>query len=41
MIRVGEDGELARSSEFINACHNMNTIVQTAGEDESSLNGKR
>ena len=39
-IRVDEDGALARSSEFMKTCHNMNTIVQTTGGDDSSLNGK-
>ena len=39
-VRVDEYGALARPSEFMNACHNMNIIVQTTGRDESSLNGK-
>ena len=39
-IRVDEDGALARYSEFMNTCHNMNIIVQTTGGDEYSLNGK-
>ena len=39
-IRVDEDGTLARSSEFMNTCHNMNIIVQTIGRDEFCLNGK-
>ena len=39
-IRVDEDGALARSSEFMRTCHNMNIIVQTTGGDASSLNGK-
>ena len=39
-FRVDEYGVLARSSEFMNACHNMNIIVQTIGGDTSSLNGK-
>ena len=30
-IRVDEDGALARSSEFMRKCHNMNIIVQTTG----------
>ena len=41
LIRVYEYGELARSSEFIKTCHNMNIIVQTTGGYYSSLNGKR
>ena len=39
-IIVDEDGALARSSEFMKTCHNMNIIVQTTGGDASSLNGK-
>ena len=39
-IRVYEDRELARSSEFTKICHNMKIIVQTTGVDESSINGK-
>ena len=39
-IRVDEYGALARSSEFMRICHNMNIIVQTIGVDASSLNGK-
>ena len=39
-IRVDEDGALARSSEYMRTCHNMNIIVQTTGGDDSSLNGK-
>ena len=39
-IRVDEDGALARSSEFMRTCHNMNIIVQNTGGDASSLNGK-
>ena len=39
-IRVDEDGALARSSEFMKTCHNMNIIVQTTGGDASSLNDK-
>ena len=39
-IRVDEDGALARSSEFMKTCHNMNIVVQTTGGDASSLNGK-
>ena len=35
-----EDGALARSSEFMKTCHNMNIIVQTTGGDASSINGK-
>ena len=40
LILVYEDGELSRSYEFTNKCHNMNTIIKTTGGDESSLNGK-
>ena len=39
-IRVDEYGALARSSEFMRTCHNMNIIVQTTGGDASSLHGK-
>ena len=39
-IRLDEYGALARSSEFIRTCHNMNIIVQTTGGYSSSLNGK-
>ena len=39
-IIVDEDGELARSSEFMRTCHNMNIIVQTIVLDASSLNDK-
>ena len=39
-IRVDEDGALARSSEFMKTCHNMNIIVQTTGGYASSLNDK-
>ena len=39
-IRVDEDGELARSSEFMKKCHNINIIVQTIYEYASSLNDK-
>ena len=39
-IRAYEDGSLSRSSELIKTCHNMKIIVQTAGGDTSSLNGK-
>ena len=34
-IQVDEDGALARYSEFMKTCHNMNIIVQTTGGDES------
>ena len=37
---VDEYGELARYSEFMKTCHNMNIIVQNTGGDASSLNGK-
>ena len=39
-VRVDEDVELSRSSEFMKACHNMNLIVQTIGGYAYSLNGK-
>ena len=39
-IRVGEDVALARSSEFMKTCHNMNIIVHTTVGYASSLNGK-
>ena len=39
-VQVDEDVELARSSEFMMTCHNMNIVVQTTGGDVSSLNGK-
>ena len=40
LIRVDEDGTLKISYELMKTCHNMNTIVQTTGGYESSLNGK-
>ena len=40
-ILVDEDGALARSSEFMKTCHNMNIIVQTTGVDEYSRNVKK
>ena len=39
-IQVDEDGALARSSEFMETCHNMDNIVQNIGGDASSINGK-
>ena len=39
-IRVYEDGELSRSSEFMKTCHKMNIIVQNTGVGASSLNGE-
>ena len=39
-IRVDEDGELARSSEFMKTCHSMNIIVQTTGGYAYYLNDK-
>ena len=39
-IRVDEDGELARSLEFIKTHQNTNIIVQTTGGYASSFNGK-
>ena len=32
-------GSLAKYPKFLKTCHNMNTIVQTTGGYESSLNG--
>ena len=40
LIRFDEYGALARSSEFMKTCHNMNIIVKTTGGDEYYLNGK-
>ena len=39
-IRVYEDGELSRPSEFMKTCNKMNTIVQNTGGGASSINGK-
>ena len=39
-IQVNEDGTLARSSEFISTCNNINIIVQTTGGDVFSINMK-
>ena len=39
-VRVDEDVSLARSSEFMRICLNMNSIVQTTGGGASYLNGK-
>ena len=39
-IKVDEDEALARSSEFMKTCHNMNIIVQNTGGDAFYLNGK-
>ena len=39
-IKFYSDGALARSSEFMKTCHNMNIIVQTTCGDSSSINGK-
>ena len=39
-IQVDGDGSLERYSGFMKTCHNMNIIVQYAGGDASSLNGK-
>ena len=39
-IIVDEYGALARSSELMKTCHNMNIIVQNTGGDASSINGK-
>ena len=40
LIQFDEDVSLARSSEFIKTCHNINIIVQTIGGGASSLNDK-
>ena len=40
-IRVDEDGELVRCSEFIKTCHNMNIMVQNIGGNASFLNDKK
>ena len=40
LIRADEDGALARYSEPMNTCHNMNIIVQTTSGYASALNGK-
>ena len=40
LIRVDEDGALARSSEFMKTCCSMNIIIQTTDGDASALNGK-
>ena len=37
---VDEDEVLARYSEFMKTCHNINIIVQATGVYASSLNGK-
>ena len=39
-IRVDEDGELARSAEFMSTCHNINIIVHNTGGDAYPINGK-
>ena len=39
-IRVDEYISLARSSEFIKTCHNINIIVENTVGDSYSLNGK-
>ena len=39
-IRVDKDRALARYSESMSTCHNMNIIVQTTGGYASSLNRK-
>ena len=38
-IQLDEDLALARYSEFMKKCHNMNLIGQTTGRDASSING--
>ena len=40
-IQVDEDGALARYSEFMKTCHNMNIVFQTTIVDAYSLSGKR
>ena len=39
-IQVYEDGALARSSEFMNTCHNINIKIQTTCVYASSINRK-
>ena len=39
-IRVDEEVAMARSSEFMKTCHNINIIVQTTSGDAYSLNDK-
>ena len=39
-MRVEEDGALARYSEFMRTCHNMNIIVQNKCEDSYSLHSE-
>ena len=39
-VQVDKDGALSIYSKFMEKCHNMNTIVQTTGGYESSLNGE-
>ena len=41
LIWVDEYKALARSSEFMKTCHNMNILVQTTGGYVSSIDGKR
>ena len=38
-VWVDKDGSLARSSEFMKKCHNMNNIVETTDGDVSSHDG--
>ena len=40
LVRVDEDGKLARYSKCMQTCHNLNIIVQTTCGDASSLNVK-
>ena len=40
LIQVDEYGALARSSEVMKTCHNINIIVQNTGIYASYLNGK-
>ena len=39
-VRFDENGALARSSEPMKTCQNMNNIVQTTGGDTYYINGK-
>ena len=39
-IRLKKYGALARSSELMKICHNMNIIARTTGGDAYSLNNK-
>ena len=39
-VQVDEDGALEKYYKFINTCHDINIIVQSAGVYASSLNGE-